>query len=276
MHRRLLLSLLAVLPALAGAECRYTADRNFDIPAAGLSTLEFELGSSDVVVEGVPSLDEVEVRGRACASDQAWLPELTVDQHRSGDRLVITPHDGHDLRISNWFGSNYAYVDLRVRAPAKLAATIKSASGDAEARNLAAVDFDTSSGDIDVAHIAGELRLEVSSGDARGEDIGRADIRRTSSGDIRLRNVHGPVEVGSAGSGDITLDTVGSVAIGSVGSGDIRIADAAGDVSVDSIGSGDVSVDGVGGNFRVGSRGSGDVDHRNVRGTVSVPRDNDD
>ncbi|HKE49718.1 MAG TPA: DUF2807 domain-containing protein [Rhodanobacteraceae bacterium] len=276
MHRRLLLSLLAVLPALAGAECRYTADRNFDVPASGLTALEFDLGSSDLIVEGVPGLAQVEVRGRACASDQAWLPELTVDQHRSGDRLVITPHDGHDLHINNWFGSNYAYVDLRVRAPAKLAATIKSASGDAEARNLAAVDFDTSSGDIDVAHIAGDLRLEVSSGDARGEDIGRADIRRTSSGDIRLRNVHGPVEVGSAGSGDITLDGVGSVNIGSVGSGDIRVADAAGDVSVDSIGSGDVTVDGVGGNFRVGSRGSGDVDHRNVRGTVSVPRDNDD
>ena len=275
MHRRLCLSLLAVLPALAGAECRYSADRNFDIPASGLASLEIDLGSSDLVVEGVPGLAQVEIRGRACASDESWLAQLTVDQRRSGDRLEITPHDGHDLHINHWFGSNYAYVDLHLRVPSKLAATIKSASGDADVRNIAAVDFDTSSGDLDVSHVAGDLHLEVSSGDVRGEDIGQVDIRSTSSGDIRLRSVHGPVEVGSSGSGDISLDTVGSVRVGSVGSGDIWVADASGDVSVDSIGSGDVSVDGVGGNFHVGSRGSGDIEHRNVRGTVSVPRDND-
>ena len=274
MHRRLCLSLLAVLPALAGAECRYTADRNFDVPASGLAMIEFDLSSNDLVLEGVPGLAQVEVRGRACASDESWLDELTVEQRRSGDRLEIRPHDGH-VRFNNAFGSNYAYVDLHVRVPPRMATKIKSASGDADARDLAAVDFETSSGDLQVAHVAGDLRLEVSSGDVRGEDIGRADIPRTSSGDIRLRNVHGPVELGSVGSGDIVLDTVGGVRVGSVGSGDISIADAAGDVSVDSIGSGDVSVDGVDGDFHVGSRGSGDIHHRNVRGTVSIPRDDD-
>jgi hypothetical protein len=274
MNRFACLSLLTLLPAVAGAECRFTADRNFDIPASGLATVAFDLGSSDLVVEGVPGLAQVEVRGRACASEQAWLDPLTVDQQRSGDRVVITPHDGHDLRGS-WTHSSYAYVELRVRVPTKVAVTVKSESGDTEARNVGALDFEASSGDLVASHVAGALGAEVSSGDIRGEDLGSVDIRSTSSGDINLRNVHGDANVGRTGSGDLNFDTVGSVRVGSVGSGDVWVAEAAGDVSVDSIGSGDVSVDDVGGNFHVGSKGSGNVEHRNVRGTISVPREDD-
>lgn len=275
MHRLPCLSLLLLLPALANAECRFSAERNFDVPASGVATVAFDLGSSDLVIEGVPGLSQVEIRGRACASEQAWLDRLTVDQRRSGNRLEITPHNGHDLHGSG-SGSNYAYVDLRVRMPVKLAATIQSQSGDAEVRNIAALDFDASSGDLDVGHIAGALGVEVSSGDVRGEDIGNVDIRSTSSGDINLRDVHGPASVARSGSGDLHFDTVGSLSVGSVGSGDVLVTDAAGDVTVESIGSGDVSVNGVGGNFHVGSKGSGDVQHRNVRGKVSVPNDDDD
>ena len=274
MHRLFCLSLIAVMPALAGAECLYSTDRNFDLPASGLATVAFDLGSSDLVIEGVPGLTQVEVRGHACASQQAWLDQLTVDQHRSGDRIDITPHNGHDLHGS-WSGSNYAYVDLRVRMPTKLAAAIKAQSGDVQARNIASLDFDTSSGDLVADHIAGALAVEVSSGDVRGEDIGSVDIRGTSSGDINLRDVHGPVGVARSGSGDLVFDTVGSVAIGNVGSGDVSVTNAANDVTVESIGSGDVRVDGVNGNFRVGAKGSGDVEHRNVRGKVSVPNDDD-
>jgi hypothetical protein len=272
MHRLACLSVLVFLPALAGAECRYTADRNFDVPASGLRTVAFDLGSSDVIVEGVAGISQVEVRGRACSSQPDWLEQLTVDQSRNGDRLEITPHDGHDL---HWSGSHYAYVQLRVRMPTKLAVTVKSESGDAEIHNVAALDFDGSSGDLKTSQISGTLGAHVSSGDIRAEDIGDVEIRGTSSGDLSLRNVRGPVNVARSGSGDLNLDTVGRVEIGSVGSGDIWVADASGDVTVESIGSGDVSVDGVNGNFRVGSRGSGNVEHRNVRGTVSVPRDDD-
>lgn len=274
MHRPSCLLPLVLMPAFAGAECLYSADRNFDVPASGLMTIGFDLGSSDLVIEGVPGLAQVEVRGRACASQQAWLDQLTVDQRRGGDRVDITPHNGHDLHGSS-SGSNYAYVDLRVRVPTKLAASIKAQSGDVQARNIASLDFDTSSGDLVADHIAGSLNIEVSSGDVRGEDIGSVDIRGTSSGDINLRDVHGPVGVARSGSGDLVFDTVGSVAIGSVGSGDVSVTNAANDVTVESIGSGDVRVDGVNGNFRVGAKGSGDVEHRNVRGKVSVPNDDD-
>lgn len=269
MHRLACLTVLTLLPAFAHAECRYTADRNFDVPAPGLRTLAFDLGSNDLVIVGAPGLDTIEVRGRACSSDPAWLDRLTVDQRRDGDRVTITPHAGHDVH----FG--YAYVDLRVRVPANLAVVAKGDSGDVDARNVGSLDIDTSSGDLVAEHVAGKLGAEVSSGDIQARDIGDVEVRRTGSGDITLHDVHGPVTIARSGSGDLSFDGVGSVSIGHVGSGDVRISDASSDVAIESIGSGDISVSNVGGDFRVGSRGSGEVTHRNVRGKVSVPRDDD-
>jgi hypothetical protein len=276
MHRLASLLALALLPAVASANspCRYSADRNFDVPASGLSTLAFDLGSNDVVLEGVDGLANVEVRGRACASDQAYIDGLTVDQQTSGDTLTITPHAGHDLH-GNWSGMNYAYENLHVRAPSKLIARMRGDSGDAEVSHVASLDFETSSGDLLANHIPGTIGLELSSGDARGADLGIVDVRSVSSGDITLSEVHGPIEVARVGSGDLRFSEVGSVRVGSVGSGDVSVSDAGGDVSVDSIGSGDVTVNGVAGAFHVGSKGSGDVHYRNVRGQVSVPHDAD-
>src|SRR5665213_178806 len=180
---RSLVFLAALVPMFAGAnECRFTAQHDFEVDAAGLNTVAFALGSTDVTVEGVPGLAKVEVRGKAWASDQAWLAELTVDQQRSGDRVTITPHERHDTNGS-WFHSSYAYIKLHVRVPAALAVDIKGSSGDADVSNVASVD-----------------------------------VRRTSSGDLTLHDVRGDVKVARSGSGDLAFDTVsGSVGIGSVG-----------------------------------------------------------
>lgn len=269
--RRLLL-LIAFVPAFAAAsECRFTAQRDFDVDAAMLKTLALDLGSTDAIVEGVPGLAKVEVRGKACASEQAWLGDLSVDQQRSGDRLTLTPQRKRDTTAS-WFKSSYAYIDLTVRVPAALGVEIKSSSGDATVRGVAALDFRASSGDLGVHRIAGAVTIEVSSGDVQGDDIGRVEVRRTASGDIRLREVRGDVQVARSGSGDLTFDQIGGkVAIGSVGSGDVEVSRSGGDVSIDSIGSGDVNVNAIGGNFSVRAKGSGDIAHREVRGTVSLP-----
>jgi DUF4097 and DUF4098 domain-containing protein YvlB len=265
------LAVLALAPALAQAECRFSADRNFDVPAASVRTVAFDLGSSDLVVEGVPGLANIEVRGRACASDAAWIDSLTVDQQQKGDTLTVKTHSGHDIH-----GHGYAYVDLRVRVPSTIAISAAGTSGDADVRGVGALDFRTSSGDLVADGVAGKLTAEVSSGDIRARDIGDVEVLGTSSGDISVRDVKGPVNIAHSGSGDLVLDDVGSASIGSVGSGDVHVGGANGDVSIESIGSGDIGVSGVGGNFRVGSRGSGSVSHSNVRGTVSVPRDDDD
>lgn len=269
-----LLLLVPLLPAAAMAEnCQFTAQRDFDVDAAGLKTLALQLGPTDAHVEGVAGLAKVEVRGRACASRQDWLGQLTVEQQRDGDRLVVTPHEEHG---TNWSlgGSSYAWIDLRVRVPAGLAVDIRTASGDADVRGVAALDFKSASGDLRVSGIAGPFSAEVASGDIEGGNVGSFELRRTASGDIRLHDVHGDARVGSAGSGDVALEHVeGGVEVGSVGSGDLRLTHVARNVQVGSIGSGDVDADDIGGDFIVRARGSGDVNHRGVRGKVDVPKD---
>jgi DUF4097 and DUF4098 domain-containing protein YvlB len=274
---RSLFLFLALVPAFAVAnECKFTAQHDFNVDAAGLATVALALGSTDVVVEGVSDLARVEVQARACASDQAWLAGLTVDQQRSGDRLILTPHEQRD---TNWngFHSSYAYLELHVRVPAKLALDISGSSGDARVRKVAALAFKSSSGDLEVDQVAGALTVTVSSGDVNGGDVGSLDVKRTSSGDITLHDVRGDVKVAGAGSGDLHFDNVGGgVSIGSVGSGDVSARHVEHDVTLDSIGSGDISVDSVGGNFTVRAQGSGDVRQHDVRGTVSVPHRDDD
>lgn len=275
--RALIALVLFAVPVLAGAEeCRYHADRNFDLDAAGLRNVALQLGSSDLVLEGVPGLKRVEVRGKACASDPKWLDGLTVQQHRSGDRLDIAV-DRRDRGIHiSLFGSSYAYVDLHVRVPAELAAAVNSGSGDVEANGVAALDFNSGSGDLRARAIAGALTLRLGSADVEADDVGSVDLRSTGSGDVHVDGVRGNVDAGRSGSGDLRFRHVrGNVRVQSTGSGDVEAGDVGGDVWVGSTGSGDVSVDGVRGNFTVESTGSGDVSHRDVAGKISVPRERD-
>lgn len=271
--RRLTL-LLAFLPSLAFADdpCAFSAQRDFDVDAAGIETLVLALESDDVEVEGVAGLERIEVRGRACASSEPWLAELTVEQQRSGASLALTTRQRpSEFRL---FGSSYAYIDLKLRVPDRLTLGIRGTSGDALVKGVAALDFDTSSGDLVANAIAGSIGVVTSSGDVHGRGFGSVDIRSTASGDIDLRDVRGDVTVAQSGSGDLAFDQVGGgVDIGSVGSGDVTVRHVDRDVVVGSVGSGDVEVSDIGGDLRVNSTGSGTVTHSGVRGSVSVPQD---
>src|SRR5581483_2595246 len=225
---------LATGAALA-TECKYSAERNFDVDPAGLRTLAFELGSSDLHARGVAGLAKIEVRGRACASEESRLAGLNVEQRRDGDRLVLVTHQAESQTFS-LFGSNYAYIDLEVRLPATLPVEVRARSGDADIADVAALDFSSHSGDL-VAHgIKGDMVVDVHSGDVRAEDIGSLAVRHAGSGDVTARNVHGEVTVGQVGSGDLVFDDVArSVHVGSVGSGDVTVNHAGGNVAIGSI-----------------------------------------
>ena len=257
-------------------ECQYKAERPLDIDPAGLRALVLRLDSSDARVRGVSGLARVEVRGKACASREDWLADLTVEQKREGDRVVITTNQHHENTIS-LFHSSYAFIDLEVRIPASLALQIQSNSGDADVADISTLDFAAHSGDLTVDHIAGTVSAEVGSGDIKADDIGGLDLRRSGSGDVRARRVHGDVRIGNVGSGDLAFEDVSkSVRINSVGSGDVGVHGAGGDVVIDSIGSGDVTAADVGGDFVVKAAGSSDIHHHSVKGKVSVPRGDDD
>lgn len=275
--RIVMAALLCAWAATASAkECKFSEPRNLDIDAAGLHALAFKLGSTDLHATGVPGLKRIEVRARACASEQDRLAGLRVMQARDGDTVTITP-TGSGEQNFGWFDSNYAYIDLQVRLPASLSVRVDTHSGDANVRAAAALDFSSHSGDLMAHAIAGRLRVSLHSGDVQAGDIGSLQVVRSGSGDVHADKVDGDIEVDHVGSGDLGFDDVaGSVHVQSVGSGDVGVRRAKGGVRIDSIGSGDVYVDDIGGDLVVKSIGSGDISQHGVKGKVDVPRRDDD
>lgn len=264
--------LLAVASSTALADsCAFSAARNVEVDAAGLKAAVFRLGANDLKLEGVPGLKRIEVRGKACASEQAALDGLNITQARSGDRLTVAVEDA--ARPSGLFGSRYAYIDLEARVPAELLADILAGSGDAEVRGVSALTFKSGSGDLEARDVAGPVSVEVGSGDAELDTIGALTLHSAGSGDVHAKRVRGGVEVGRVGSGDLTFEEVGGdVRVERVGSGDVDLRGIGGSVTVGAIGSGDVTARGVRGDLTVESQRSGSVSHSDVSGRVSVPK----
>ncbi len=269
---------LFIFATAAGAEeCRYSAPRNADIDATGLRSVLLRLGSGDLDIRGVAGLNRIEVRGTACASNQAWLKDLQISTGRSGDRATVDAEHHTQTSFFNLFGDNYAYMKLQVRVPRALAVQIHSGSGDMQASGLASLDVDTGSGDLIADDIAGALELQLGSGDVRASRVGSVELHGTGSGDVHVDGVQGDVQADHSGSGDLYFSDVrGSVRVGSTGSGDVTFTHIGRDAEVGSTGSGDVTANGVGGSFTVRATGSGDVRYRDVKGRVSVPNQDDD
>lgn len=279
MLRIVMFSLMLALPlaALADDDCAFRADRSLDVDAKGLSLFKLDTGAGELVVEGVAGLSKIEVRGKACASDDKALGEIQFMQQREGSTATVgtkIPDEG-----SNWnlFGAgHYAYLDVHVRMPAGLKLDLRDSSGDLEVSGLAnGLDLKDSSGDIKLHDIVGAVNVTDTSGDIDVHGIGGDfTVISDSSGDINVDDVKGSAVVQEDSSGDITLRHVGGDArVDRDSSGDITFEDVGRDAVVGADGSGDIAVDGVKGNFTVGAKSgsSGEIRHKGVAGKVTLP-----
>lgn len=269
--RLILIPLLLASPLALAHDCQFSAERVVDIDPAGLAALRFELGSSDLNLQGDPAVTRIEVRGRACASEQAWLDELQIEQSRQGGKAVVkvAPRASH----IGFFGRTYAYIDFVVRVPTGLAIEVDSGSGDTHAANVASFDYHAGSGDLNLERVAGAVSVAIGSGDVVASRLGSFNLGSAGSGDTRVSDVQGEVVVGHVGSGELSFSGVrGSVRVDSIGSGDFVADNVGRDVYVGAIGSGDVTVKTVGGNLTVRAAGSGDIHHSGVAGKVEVPK----
>jgi len=264
---------LPAAPALADDDraCRHSSPQSLTLDIGDARAIEFRVGASKLRLDGKPG-KAGSLQGRACASSEADLARLQLEQSREGDRLVLRLN--REQR-SGWslFGNHYAYFDLSGSVPEDMPVEVTVGSGDAWLRNLSELGLTVGSGDGEARGIRGEVRATVGSGDIELEDIGSLDGGSIGSGDLAARNVRGDARMGSIGSGDLELRGVGGeVVIGSIGSGDADIERVSGGVEIGSIGSGDVDASGIGGDLRVRSLGSGSVDHEGVAGKIDIPR----
>lgn len=257
--RRLILAALLVAPLAAYAhdECKYQAPRAMKLDLSGVREVQLEVNSYDLHVTGSDSATVGDLNGRACASDQKLLEDLTVTQHREGDRLIVELGGGHRMNI-NLFGNNYTDLDINLQLPSKMPISINVGSGDGWVSGVHTVKGRVGSGDLHLTDIGDTFIGGVGSGDIDGRNIGRIELGSVGSGDAKFHDIKGDVKVGSIGSGDVTLVGVG------------------GSVRADTLGSGDLTVRNVRGDFSLGAKGSGDVHKSDISGKVSVPHDDDD
>ena len=225
---------------------------------AGVRGVQISLHAEDLHLTGSTSAGQtLTLKGRACASEQAMLDDLQVEQRREGDQLIIEVARHRGMHI-NLFGSSYSALELNVDLPASMPVSLAVGSGDAEISGLQQLQSNVGSGDLHVHQVSGKFATSVGSGDVDATDIGSLDLGSVGSGDFKAAGITGDARVGSVGSGDVVLRKVG------------------GSVHADTLGSGDFTVSDVAGDFSLGAKGSGDVNHSGVKGKVSVPHDNND
>lgn len=271
-------SLIAIaalaLPGLASAKdahCEFSAPRNLTLDLAGVRSVVFETNEHDLRLTGTDGAGGT-LSGRACASKESMLANLTIEQKRQGDVLVVTLKQ---QGMRGWsFGKTYAYLSLSGTLPASTQVRLDAGSGDLDISNVASLGLNVGSGDVKVSKVRAGVSGSLGSGDLDLREIGSLTLDSVGSGDIDANDVRGDASVDAIGSGDLTLGKVqGNVKIGNVGSGDVTLEDVRGSVSVGAIGSGDVEARRIGGDVTVRSKGSGDITTEAVAGKVSKPRE---
>lgn len=260
-----LLMLIAALPA--AADCDHSKSLDATLAVDGAELLEIVAEAGSLRIDGSDGAREVRVEGRACASSERLLDEIELTTRRDGDRLVVIGKTDHDQ--SGW--RSYARLDLVVEVPSDLALEVEDGSGETRVRNVASLDLVDGSGEIDIADVAGDVRIDDGSGELNLQRVGGDVEIDDGSGSLWLRDV-GSVSSLVDGSGEIEIDGVrGDVRIRDDGSGGIVVRDVTGSVVIGSDGSGSIRVASIGGDFTVRSDGSGSISFDDVEGKVSTP-----
>ena len=267
-----LLFALALLPgvALADEHCKFSQPQAMDLALAGVKAVVFEVNSHDLRLQASPGA-RAALSGRACASSQDLLGQLSLTQEKVGDKLVVRlQRESRGLNIG--FGSSYAWLDITGTLPDTLLVQLKVGSGDASLSGAQAMSADVGSGDVKARDIKALATAAVGSGDIELDNVGALHVVSIGSGDVRVGGVRGDARIGSIGSGDLELrDVQGNVDIASIGSGDADVGAVRGTVTLGTLGSGDLRVRDAG-SLRVRHTGSGSVDHSGIRGAVELPK----
>lgn len=249
-----LLPLVLLLPfSLQASDCEYSQKIDQTLDLSNSEELLVFAAAGDLRIRGVSGISQASIKGRVCASEEAWAAEARVET--SGGKQarvsVVLPDAENSWSL---MGNKYIYLDLELDVPDHIALDVKDSSGDIDIRGVGAVALQDSSGDIDIEGTSGAITL------------------RDSSGDIELNDIGGQVTIESDSSGDIRgTDIAGTVLVISDSSGEISFRDVRDDFIVESDSSGDISANRVGGDFRVERDSSGDIDYRNVEGQVEIP-----
>ena len=233
--------------------CKFMKDIDLSIDLSRSDILAINAAAGDLSVTGVSGSDQAVIRGKACASKQAWLDEsgLNTSNGRNAEINVNLPDIDGGWSMT---GNNYVWMDLNIKVPESMPLEVRDSSGDMLLKNVAGVNVQDSSGDIEIENARGQVYI------------------RDSSGDIDIDEAEGDITIESDSSGDIYANDVnGSVLVMQDSSGDIDVSHVSNNVMVERDSSGDISATDIGGDFSVLKDGSGSIRSNNVQGEVQIP-----
>ncbi|MEJ2720025.1 MAG: DUF4097 family beta strand repeat-containing protein [bacterium] len=263
-----LLFVLAPTATVLAGSTSYEADDKRTVEVRAETQIYVKNARGKTIIVGRTDTDQVVVRAhkviRAKDAETAaeWMDELAFSIGTDGEQISgITHHPERSEKGGSFWAflmgiRHHAYIDYTIEGPADFGAKVSSTSGDVQITSLGGdIKLFGSSGDVFLSHIGGSAFVEISSGDAEVNDVAQNFHIRMSSGDAAVRGVGG------------TLNVQGT-------SGDAKVYDVGGDVSIE-LASGDVTLDG-GGADAVLATISGDTHIRGVKGGITATSNSGD
>ncbi|MBN8798123.1 MAG: hypothetical protein J0H45_02005, partial [Stenotrophomonas nitritireducens] len=179
--------------ALADDHCKFSQPKSLDLDLAGVKAVVFEVNSHDLRLQASPAA-RAALSGRACASSQDLLGQLSLTQEKAGDKLVVRlQRENRGINIG--FGSNYAWLDIGGTLPDDILVQLKVGSGDATLAGAQAMSADVGSGDVKARDIKALATAAVGSGDIELDNVGALHVVSIGSGDVRVGGVRGDARI---------------------------------------------------------------------------------
>jgi hypothetical protein len=210
--------------------------REFDCPGPITLNAKVHAGMLDVTAEP---------RGTATVEVQPY--DDTEASREAAERTVVQLH-GDTLVIEgpehSWLlPRRHARVRVEVRLPEDSRLQVRLAAADARLTGRYGDSVvDGASGNVELGHVAGWLRLHSASGDVRTERVDGQVLLDTASGDVTLGYAGGEATVRTA-SGDVSVTRAET---------SVRVRSASGDVHLDAVRRGEVRLTSMSGDVRVG------------------------
>ncbi len=221
--------------SLAGAAAGdYEEQRELNLGAGGIASVDIEAGAGSLEITGVSGLDEINVVATIQVPDrgadkarEVIESDLVLTLEKQGDTAVLKAY----FEQQRWNFGDSPSVRLVVQMPGSLDLAV-----------------DDGSGSMQISAVSGNIEVE------------------DGSGSITLTNVGGAIDIND-GSGSISVDGVGGDISIEDGSGGIKVRGVAGSVIIDD-GSGSIDVSDVEEDLIIVDDGSGGLDFSDIRGRV--------
>ncbi len=168
-------------------------------------------------ITGEEDLDQVELQAEIYASDN----DADTAEQNASDASVDLARDGSEVTVGGLSG-DAAGADYELRVPADSRVIVASGSGGVEAENVASLEAELESGDVNATGVRGPVSVRTPSGDVTltGMSAPEGDLTaEVGTGDLALEDieasrVEAEVETGEAsvtgpfsGAGEIYVET---------------------------------------------------------------------